>query len=202
MPHSNKHTVSYSVLSFTVRRTSTLSSNVTSDCFHLAEYHFNLFRRFRYLPSHIQWFHKEFLSHISIYRDLVEWSLKLFCFFKHVLYCGLYTAFQRLEFCKEFCKDTFTKMQFVNLVIFKCVKPLENNNQDFSLMLCICIMCLAAQNNTGYCSKDMHYRSTYAPCAASSYDVALSWVFRSTLHIFRTPLLIQTYLRGSKSWPD
>ena len=106
-------------------------------------------------------FHKEFLSHILIYGELVGCSLKLFFFFKHVLYSGLYTAFKCLKFCKEFCKETFTKMQSVNLEISKYVKPLKNNDQDFFLMLCIFIMCLTAQNNTGYCSKDMHRHSTY-----------------------------------------
>ena len=59
-------------------------------------------------------------------------------------------------------------------------------------------MCLVAQNNSRYCWKDMHYLPTYGSCAASSSNVEFWRVFRSTLHIFRSPLLIQIYLRDSK----
>ena len=130
------------------------------------------------------WFHKEFFSHISFYGYSVGSSLKLFCYFKHVFYCGLFTAFKSSvwKFAKSFAKRPSRRCSFFLFGNFSMYKTNVNSDQAFFLMFCIFIMCLAAQTNTGYYWKDMHYYSTYATDVLESFSKHPVYLQKSFAH--------------------
>ena len=59
--------------------------------FHMVELHCNLYRisyrRYQYLSSHIQWFHKEFVNLSFTYAEALGCCLKLYCRYEYTKPC-------------------------------------------------------------------------------------------------------------------